>query len=98
MESSMRNRPRATEASLSTAERAVPELAAVVRRLVADCEPRSLIIVEGVSDEQALEALAERQGRDLRDEGVVVVPLGGATNIGHFLDLLARTWPQCRSG
>jgi hypothetical protein len=51
--------------------------------------PRScaVILVEGVSDQAAIEALAVRRGRDLSREGVFVVPMGGATNIGHFLDL-----------
>jgi hypothetical protein len=46
-----------------------------------------VILVEGISDQAALQALAARQGRDLGDEGVFVVPMGGATNIGHFLAL-----------
>jgi len=49
---------------------------------------RAAILVEGASDQAALEALAERRGRDLRAEGVAVVPMGGATNIGRFLALL----------
>ena len=47
----------------------------------------AVILVEGMSDRNADEALAERQGRDLAQESVFVVPMGGATNIGHFLDL-----------
>jgi hypothetical protein len=47
----------------------------------------AVILVEGVSDQAAVEALAVRRGRDLRREGVFVVPMGGATNIGHFLGL-----------
>src|ERR1700733_13190648 len=47
----------------------------------------AVILVEGVSDQAAVEALAVRRGRNLRREGVFVVPMGGATNIGHFLDL-----------
>jgi hypothetical protein len=47
----------------------------------------AVILVEGVSDQAAIEALAARRGRDLGGEGVFVVPMGGATNIGHFLDL-----------
>lgn len=39
---------------------------------------RAVVLVEGISDRAALEALAVRQGRDLADEGVVVVPVGGA--------------------
>ena len=45
----------------------------------------AVILVEGVSDQAAVEALAVRRGRNLRREGVFVVPMGGATNIGHFL-------------
>ena len=40
-----------------------------------------------MSDQAAVQTLAERSGRDLRGEGVFVVPMGGATNIGHFVDL-----------
>jgi hypothetical protein len=47
----------------------------------------TVVLVEGVSDVVAVEALALRQGRDLAAEGVVVVPMGGATSIGRFLDL-----------
>jgi hypothetical protein len=47
----------------------------------------AVILVEGVSDQAAVEALAVRRGRNLRREGVFVVPMGGATNIGHFLGL-----------
>ena len=52
-------------------------------------EPGScaVVLVEGLSDQAALETLAARRGRDLRGEGVFVVPMGGATNIGHFLGL-----------
>jgi hypothetical protein len=46
----------------------------------------AVILVEGVSDQAAIESLAVRRGRDLGGEGVFVVPMGGATNIGHFLD------------
>jgi hypothetical protein len=47
----------------------------------------AVILVEGVSDQAAVEALAVRRGRNLRREGVFVVPMGGATNVGHFLGL-----------
>lgn len=39
---------------------------------------RTVVLVEGVSDQIAVEALAERLGRDLEADGVVVVPIGGA--------------------
>jgi len=44
------------------------------------------VLVEGVSDMRAVEALAERHGRDLRAEGVAVVQIGGAQAIGGFLE------------
>jgi hypothetical protein len=47
----------------------------------------AVILVEGLSDQAAVCTLAERRGRDLDRDGVRVVPMGGATNIGHFLDL-----------
>lgn len=43
------------------------------------------VLVEGLSDQAAVTALAARHGRDLRAEGVFVLPMGGATNIGQFL-------------
>ena len=47
---------------------------------------RAVVLVEGVSDQLALEALARRRGRNLEAEGISIVPLGGATNIGSFLE------------
>ena len=49
--------------------------------------PRAVVLVEGLSDKCAVEALAERRGRDLRAEQIAVVPIGGAQAIGQFLDL-----------
>jgi hypothetical protein len=62
--------------------------AEVARGLAADVGLRAAVLVEGVSDQVAVEALAVRRGRDLAAEGIAVVPLGGATSIGRFLDLL----------
>ena len=45
---------------------------------------RAVVLVEGLSDRVALEVLAERRGRDLDAEGIVIVPTGGATAIGSF--------------
>jgi hypothetical protein len=47
---------------------------------------RTVLLVEGLSDQGAIEALAERRGRDLAAEGISIVPIGGAGNIGRFLD------------
>jgi hypothetical protein len=52
---------------------------------------RAAVLVEGVSDQVAVETLAERRGRDLEAEGVSVVPIGGAQAIGGFLE---RFGPQ----
>jgi hypothetical protein len=49
---------------------------------------RAVVLVEGLSDQRALEALAERRGRDLAAEGVAIVPIGGAQAIGSFLEQL----------
>jgi hypothetical protein len=48
---------------------------------------RSVVLVEGISDQLALETLAERRGRNLDAEEISIVPIGGATNIGRFLGL-----------
>jgi OLD-like protein len=50
-------------------------------------QPRAVVLVEGISDQQAIEALAERQGRNLEAEGVSVLAMGGAQAIGLFLGL-----------
>jgi hypothetical protein len=47
---------------------------------------RAVVLVEGISDQAAVEALAERRGRKLDAEGISVVPIGGAQAIGRFLD------------
>jgi len=51
----------------------------------ADGDPRAVVLVEGISDQRALEALAERRGRNLDAEGVSILPIGGAQSIGTFL-------------
>ena len=47
--------------------------------------PRAVVLVEGVSDQRALLALADRLGRDLDAEGIEIVPMGGSKNIRSFL-------------
>jgi hypothetical protein len=54
-------------------------------------DARAIVLVEGRSDQIALQTLARRHGRDLDGEGVVVVPIGGAHAIGRYL---ARFGPQ----
>jgi hypothetical protein len=50
-------------------------------------DPRAVVLVEGISDQVALQALAERGGRDLAAAGIAVVAMGGARNIRRFLEL-----------
>lgn len=45
-------------------------------------------LVEGWSDQAAVETLARRRGRKLDDEGVCVLAMGGVTNIDKFLQVL----------
>ncbi|MFJ6794974.1 TOPRIM nucleotidyl transferase/hydrolase domain-containing protein [Streptomyces sp. NPDC091268] len=51
---------------------------------VARAGVRTAVLVEGPSDLAAVEALAVLRGRDLTAEGVCVVSMGGAMNIGHY--------------
>jgi len=51
----------------------------------------TVVLVEGESDRAALVTLAARLGRDFDAEGVHVVVLGGATNIGPVLRRLRAT-------
>src|SRR5689334_5300047 len=62
--------------------------AELVRELAGRGLVRTVVLVEGVSDRGAVEALAQRRGRDLDAEGVCVLPIGGAMGIGRFIRLL----------
>jgi hypothetical protein len=64
-----------------------PVVAAAAHALAASADPGTVVLVEGSSDQVALQALAARRGRDLGAEGIAVVPMGGARNIRHFLEL-----------
>ena len=57
-------------------------------RLLIAAQARAAILVEGWSDQAALEALARRRGRHSPAEGIVVVPIGGATNVQRFVQAL----------
>ncbi|MEZ0447519.1 TOPRIM nucleotidyl transferase/hydrolase domain-containing protein [Cellulomonas sp. ICMP 17802] len=50
----------------------------------------ALVVVEGISDQIAIETAARGRGRDLDAERVVVVPIGGAHAIRPFLAVLGR--------
>jgi hypothetical protein len=53
----------------------------------AGADASAVVLVEGTSDQVAVETLAERRGRDLVAEGVSVVPIGGAQAIARALRL-----------
>jgi hypothetical protein len=53
--------------------------------LVRAAGARAIVLVEGVSDQIAVETLARRLGRDLAGEGVVVLPAGGARGFARYL-------------
>src|SRR6266550_4045738 len=55
------------------------------RALEQAADARAIVLVEGISDQIALATLAARRGRNLDDEGIAVVPIGGAQAIGRFL-------------
>ncbi len=57
---------------------------------------RAVVLVEGISDQVALETLAQRRGRDLEAERVSVVPIGGAQAIGRFLNRFAPQGSEVR--
>jgi hypothetical protein len=57
---------------------------------------RTVVLVEGESDRVAVTTLARRTGRDLANEGVEVVALGGATNVHRFLGRYASPLGEFR--
>jgi hypothetical protein len=86
-------RPRSRGARRRHRELAVPGYASgadAPLRATADALERarhaqSVVLVEGISDQIAVETLARLQARDLVQEGVVVVPIGGARSVSKFL-------------
>ena len=66
----------------------------LIERMVAEArDATTVVLVEGLSDQIAVEVLADRQGRRLRADGTFVVPAGGYTN---FARLLAKFGPSGR--
>jgi len=57
---------------------------------------RTIVLVEGVTDELALTLAARRSGRDLEAEGVSVVAINGAHAISRFLRQLAAEEPGAK--
>jgi OLD-like protein len=58
---------------------------ATARALEKVGDARAIVLVEGISDQIALETLAARRGRDLDAEGVAILPMGGAHAITRYL-------------
>jgi len=61
---------------------------ATVRALAKVKDAQGAVLVEGISDQIALETLAARRGRNLVEERVVVLPIGGASAITRYLTQL----------
>ena len=57
---------------------------------------RTVVLVEGISDQIAVETLAIRLGRDLAAEGVAVLPTGGAHGFGRYLRRFGPTGAGAR--
>lgn len=58
---------------------------ATARAVAKAGDARAIVLVEGLSDQIALETLAARRGRDLDGEGVLILPIGGAHAITRYL-------------
>jgi hypothetical protein len=52
---------------------------------------RTVVLVEGISDQIALETLAARRGRNLEADRIVVVPVGGAHAVTGYLERFGPT-------
>ena len=57
---------------------------------------RTVVLVEGISDQIAVETLAVRLGRDLAADGVAVLPTGGAHGFGRFMRRFGPTGAGAR--
>jgi hypothetical protein len=73
---------------------------ATVRSLARAERASSIVLVEGFSDQIALETLARRRGDALGDAGVAIVPIGGAHAVGGFVGRFphARLAGLCDTG
>jgi hypothetical protein len=68
-----------------------PLVPAAARELARNASARAAILVEGWSDQAAVDALARRRGWDLLAEGILTLPIGGVTNLGAFLGVLGAS-------
>jgi hypothetical protein len=83
-----RSRPRCADEGVNGGEFFLPadDLERHSPRTMVTENVHAVVLVEGISDQVALEALAQRRGRNLDAEGISIVPIGGAQAIGNFLD------------
>src|SRR5215204_3943462 len=51
-----------------------------------DGTARTVVLVEGVSDQRALETLAARREHDLASAGIAIVAMGGSKNVRYAVD------------
>lgn len=58
---------------------------------------RSVVLVEGVSDQAAIDTAANRLGCDLAGEGVLVMPIGGAQALERTMAELQVRAPRLRT-
>jgi len=54
------------------------------QRVVTEAKANTVVLVEGWSDQAAVETLAHRVGLNLEAMAIVVLPIGGATNARRF--------------
>src|SRR5260370_33492961 len=61
---------------------------ATARALAKMAAAQAVVLVEGISDQIAVETLATRRGRDLGAERMVVLPIGSAHAVTRYLTQL----------
>ncbi|MGW1773873.1 TOPRIM nucleotidyl transferase/hydrolase domain-containing protein [Streptomyces sp. NPDC002104] len=64
------------------------EAADAARELAVRLPVRTVVLLEGASDAEAVDALAAMRGRNLAAEGVCVLPMGGAMSVARFAGFL----------
>jgi hypothetical protein len=69
---------------------------ATARALAKVDNAEAVVLVEGISDQIALETAALGRGRDLDAEQVVIVPIGGAHAVSRFLTRLGPLGARVR--
>ncbi|MEV6596354.1 TOPRIM nucleotidyl transferase/hydrolase domain-containing protein [Actinoplanes sp. NPDC051346] len=83
-----RRRELAREALAGYASGPDAPLEATARALAKADTAETVVLVEGISDQIAVETAAASRGRDLAAEHAVIVPIGGAHAIGRFLSTM----------